>query len=113
MKEYLYLFRGGNMSVMTEDERKTQMKKWSDWIGAIAKDGKYVAGDPLGSESRCISGQKKVISDGPFAEAKELVGGYLIVKAESLDEATTMAKDCPIYYVGGATEIRDIHNMEM
>jgi hypothetical protein len=113
MKEYLYLFRGGDMSPLTEEQKNAHLKKWGDWIGALAKEGKYVGGDPLGKESRSISGKKKVISDGPFAEAKEVVGGYLIVKADSLEEATEMAKGCPTYEIDGITEIRDIFHMDM
>jgi len=111
MKEYLYLFRGGDMSSFTEEERAQHMKKWENWIGTLAKEGKVVGGEPLGNESRCISGKKKVVTDGPFAESKELVGGYLIVKAENINEAAKMADGCPIYETGGVTEIRDIHHM--
>jgi hypothetical protein len=50
----------------------------------------------------------KVITDGPFAEGKELVGGYFLVRADSLDEAARMAKDCPIFETGGSVEVRPI-----
>ncbi len=112
MKDYLLLFRGGQMQVLSEEERKKNMAKWGERIGGLAKEGKFAGGDPLGSESRAISGKKKTITDGPYAEAKELIGGYLIVKAADLDGATEIAKGCPIYEVNGDTEIRDIHHMD-
>ena len=52
-----------------------------------------------------------VITDGPYSEIKELIGGYTIVKAESFDEAAELAKGCPILEVGGNVEIRDIVQM--
>ena len=59
------------------------------------------------------SGAKKLITDGPFVESKEVVGGYLIVSAASLDEATIMSKGCPILEEGGSVEVRQIHPMQM
>ena len=112
MKDYLLLFRGGQVQSLSEAERNKHMEKWSQWIGSLAKEGKFVAGEPLGNESRVISGKKMVITDGPYAESKELVGGYLIIKAEDLKGATEISKGCPIYEVSGTTEIRDIHHMD-
>ncbi len=113
MKDYLLLFRGGNMQGLSEEEKNKNMAKWGEWIGGLAKEGKFAGGDPLSKESRLISGKKMAITDGPFAETKEIIGGYLIVKAEDLDGATEISKGCPIYEVGGATEIREIHHMDM
>jgi hypothetical protein len=113
MKDYLLLFRGGNMQGLSEEEKKKNMAKWGEWIGGLAKEGKFAGGDPLSKESRVISGNKMTITDGPFAESKEMVGGYLIVKAEDLDGATEISKGCPIYETGGATEIREIHHLDM
>lgn len=112
MKDYLLLFRGGEMQGLSEEERNKHLKKWGDWIGGLAKDGKFVAGEPLGNESRVITGKKMAITDGPYAESKELVGGYLIIKAADLKGATDISKGCPIFEVNGTTEIRDIHHMD-
>ena len=60
-----------------------------------------------------FSGGKAKVTDGPFSESKEVVGGYLIVSAASLDEATTMSKGCPILEEGGSVEVRQIHPMQM
>ncbi len=113
MKDYLLLFRGGDSKSLSEDERTKNMQKWGEWIGGLAKEGKFAGGDPLESGSRIITGRKMTITDGPFAETKELIGGYLIVKAEDLDGATEISKGCPIYEINGATEIREIRHMDM
>lgn len=113
MKDYLLLFRGGRdgMQDMSEEARNKHMAKWGTWIGELSKQGKFVAGEPLGNESRVITGKKMTVTDGPYAESKELVGGYLIIKAADLNGATEISKGCPIFEVNGTTEIRDIHHM--
>ena len=111
MKDYLFLFRGSNASNLSPEESQKHMKKWEDWIGGLAKAGKFKAGEPLGKEAKVIKGSKKVVTDGPFTESKEVVGGYLIVSASSLDEATDIAKGCPNYEADGSTEIREITSM--
>jgi len=96
---------------MSPEEAQKNMKKWEEWIGGLAKAGKFKAGEPLGKEAKVINGTKKVVTDGPFAESKEVVGGYLIVTAKDLTEAAEIAKDCPIYEGDGSTEVRDITPM--
>jgi len=112
MKDYLLLFRGGEMQGLTEEDRNKHLAKWGEWIGGLSKEGKFVSGEPLGGESRVITGKKMTITDGPYAESKELVGGYLIIKAADLNGATEISRGCPIYEVNGTTEIRDIHHMD-
>ena len=58
-----------------------------------------------------VKGKKKTVVDGPFAEAKDLVGGYLLVTADNLDDAAELARGCPILEVDGAVEIRPIRKM--
>jgi hypothetical protein len=84
------------------------MKQWMDWIGGIAAQNKLTsAGNPLGSAGKVVRANN-VITDGPYTEIKELIGGYSIVKADSLEEAAELAKGCPILAVGGNVEVRDI-----
>jgi hypothetical protein len=113
MKNYLFLFRGGDMSSLSPEEMQKNMQEWGNWIKGLAEKGIFVAGEPLGKESKVITGTKKVVTDGPFAESKEMVGGYLIVKAANISEAANIAKDCPIHNVNGVTEIRDIQPLNM
>jgi hypothetical protein len=114
MSEYLYLFRGGNdMSKLSPAELQANMKKWGGWMENLARQGKLTGGQPLKREGKVMRGSQKTVTDGPFAEAKDLVGGYLIVKAENLDEATELARGCPIFDVEGTVEVRPIEKLDM
>lgn len=87
------------------------MKLWRAWISGIAAAGNYNGTNRLLPEGKTI-GAGKLITDGPFLEAKEMLGGYVIVKAASLDEATEIAKGCPILTYGGNVEIRPVMTID-
>ena len=110
MKDYLYLFRGGNAGPSPE-ERQKSMQRWGAWIEQLSKAGKSKGGFPLESGGKVVSGQNKLVTDGPFAESKEGVGGYLIVTANDLTDAVEISKGCPIFADGGVVEIRPIMPM--
>jgi len=110
MKEFLLLFRNDYKSMPASSPEQLQaiMKLWMDWIGSIAAQNKLSsAGNRLGGEGKVMR-SNNVVTDGPYTEIKELVGGYTIVKADSLEEATELSKGCPILQVGGNVEIRPI-----
>jgi len=116
MKEYLLLFRGGNssMAAQSQEEKQKHMKKWMDWMGNLAKEGLLVSAQPLNGTGKQITGSSKVVSDGPFIEGKEMVGGYLICRSESYDGAVEISKDCPILeFVDGKVEAREIQELKM
>ena len=110
MKEYLYLFRGGDaqMAQQSPEAMQAHMQKWRVWMEGLAKEGKLVAGQPLEKSGKVVAKSGKVITDGPFTEGKEVVGGYLIVKAKDLEGATELSKGCPIYEFDGTTEVREL-----
>lgn len=110
MSEFMYLFRGGQPQGSPE-EMQRQMAKWGAWIQELSKAGKFKAGDPLESGGKLVTGRGKVVTDGPFAEAKDLVGGYLLVTAKDLAEATELARGCPIFETDGSVEVRAITKM--
>jgi hypothetical protein len=112
MKDFLYLFRGGAPhSGASPEDVQTHMKKWYTWIEQLNKQGRYKAGDPLEAGGNVVRGHSKLVTDGPFAESKENVGGYLLITAADLAEATEMAKGCPIFENGGHVEVRPIAKM--
>jgi hypothetical protein len=113
MSEYMFLFRGGAGLAQSPAEMQANLKKWGAWIETITKQGKFTAGEPLAREGRVMRGSRRTISDGPFAEAKDLVGGYLLIKAGSLDEATELARGCPILESEGSVEVRPIQRLDM
>ena len=100
----------GNMAGMMKQIQKMQaeMQKWIDWMRKLKEQGQLVDGLPLGKEGKVVSGKGDIITNGPFAEGSEIVGGYLIVTANSLDEAVVISKGCPNYHYGGTTEVREI-----
>ena len=109
----MYLFRGGDARRAQESPEymKEKKKKWRAWMEGLAKDGKLVGGLPLNQDGKIVAKGGKVITDGPYIEGKEVVGGYLIVKANDLKEAADLAKECPIYEHDGITEVREIMPM--
>lgn len=114
MKDYLLLFRGGNMQMASPEEQQAHMQKWMAWMGNLAQEGKLVGAQPLNGTGRQITGSKKVISDGPFMEGKEMVGGYLICKADSYDAALEISGNCPILeFEDGKVEVREIQELKM
>lgn len=88
-------------------EMQASVKQWQDWIGGIAAQGKFVSTNRLGFEGKTVKAGN-IITDGPYAEVKEIVGGNVVVKAASIEEATEMAKGCPILQYGGHVEVRDV-----
>lgn len=111
----MFIFRGSAPKdlVLSPEEAQASMQKWFEWIGQLSAKGRYVAGDPLLKEGKSIEGKKPVVTDGPFAEGKELVGGYFIIKAESLEEATELAFGFPDFEIQGSVEIREIMKIPM
>lgn len=110
MEQYLYLFRGGEINESPEAMQEN-MQKWTKWIEDLSKDGKFVSGLPLDGSGKVLTGKSRLVTDGPFTEGKEVVGGYSIVNAKDLEEATSLTKGCPIFESGGSVEIRKLLSM--
>ncbi|MEO6733103.1 MAG: YciI family protein [Ferruginibacter sp.] len=114
MKEFMMIFRNEKQEggqAPSAEQMQAVMKQWQDWIGGIAAQGKYGSTNRLQSEGKTIK-PGNIIMDGPYAEVKEIVGGYLVVKANSLDEAMEMAKACPNILYGGSVEVRSVMSIE-
>ena len=85
------------------------MKQTMDWIGGIAAQNKYSGGNGLPFDDARVVKSNKVVTNGPFGEIKETIGGYIIVKADSVDEAVEFAKGCPVLQgEGNSVEVRKI-----
>ena len=110
MKEFLLLFRNAptGAPALSPEELKNISKPWQDWIGGIAAQNKLASqGNRLGFEGATVR-PANFVTDGPYAEIKEIVLGYTIVKTESLEEAIELAKGCPVLNMGGNVEVRAI-----
>ena len=113
MKEFMMLFHSEPNPDFnpTPEEIQAEVKQWQDWIGGIAAQAKFVDSRALGFEGKTVS-KGGLVTDGPYVAAKEIVGGYLLVNAENLEEAVRLAEGCPVLAVGGKVEIRDIMIIE-
>jgi hypothetical protein len=109
MKEFMMIFRTekNDNPKPSPEQMQVMVQQWQDWIGGIAAQGKFVATNALGGEGKTIQSGKPV-TDGPYAEVKEIVGGYMIVKAENLDVAVELSRGCPTLAIGGSVEVRDV-----
>ncbi|PSL44183.1 YCII-related domain-containing protein [Chitinophaga niastensis] len=110
MKDFLFAYRTdyGAVPKGSPEEMQANTKKWMDWIGSIAAQNKLSdRGNRLESSGKVLKANN-VITDGPYTEIKESLGGYSIVKAASMEEAIELAKGCPILATGGNVEIREI-----
>ena len=112
MKDYLFLFRGGlDFTTASADQVQQVMMKWKDWIDKLTKDGIYNGGERLTRNGAVLKGNKQQIIDGPYSESKEIVGGYISIKADDLQEAIEISKGCPIFNFNGNVEVREVDKM--
>jgi len=108
MKEFMMIFRNDKDEPKpSPEELQGMLKQWDDWIGGIAAQEKFVATNALGFEGKTVN-DKGVVSDGPYSEIKEIIGGYLICKTDTLEDAVALTKGCPILANGGTVEVRDV-----
>jgi hypothetical protein len=109
---FLLLFRNAGPDThqhLSPEERDDMTRQWNDWYDALARNGKVQHGRPLGLEGRVISGARgEHVTDGPFAETKEVVGVYFFLTVADLDEATAIAKNCPGLPLGLTVEVRPV-----
>src|SRR5256885_9287020 len=110
MNEFMLIFRhpDGN-KVASPEQLQIWMKQTMDWIGGIAAQNKFIGGNGLPFEGSRVVWSNNIVTDGPFGEIKETIGGYIIVKADSVEEAVEFAKGCPVLQgEGNSVEVRKI-----
>lgn len=106
---YLLLFRNTNWdrNGFNEDQIRQGMAKVTAWFERLAATGKVVGAQPLMEDAVIISGKDgRSVTDGPFPETKEAVGGYLQLAVASMEEAVAIAKTNPMHEFGLTTEVR-------
>lgn len=107
---YMLIFRGRDWQKSLSPEEMQQVSdKWMAWFKGLMDAGKVTAGNPLENEGKVVSGKGgRVVSDGPFTESKETIGGYFLLKVNTMDEAVAIAKGCPGLAYGAVVEVRPI-----
>lgn len=113
MKEFMFIFKGPHVEDMnmSADEFQAYMYKWIGWVNQLKADGIYIEGRPLTKSGKVITGKAPVVTDGPFTESKELVGGYFIIRAKDIDEAVRHAQGFPDFDLEGTVEIREVQEV--
>ena len=115
MKEFLLVFRRDvtdKEAQPSPEQMQSMMPDWHNWMGSIAAQNKMVnPGNRLASEGRVVHANA-IVTNGPYVEIREAIGGYIIVKAASIDEAAEMSKACPILKIGGNVEVRTVVSMD-
>jgi hypothetical protein len=106
--EYLLLFRNtGWHKELSGEEIQQKMNRFTAWFEQLSNAGQFKSGGPLLHEGKIIAGGKTV-TDGPFAESKEAIAGFFVIRAESPEQAIEIAKGCPGLESGQTVEVRAI-----
>ena len=110
MKDYLFLFRGGlDFTKASPEQLQQALMNWKNWTEELSKKGIYYGGERLiRNEAAVVKGNAKEIIDGPYNESKEIIGGYINIKADNLQQAIEISKGCPIFNFDGNVEIREV-----
>jgi hypothetical protein len=112
--DYMLLFRGTDWNRgLSSEEIQNVMNRWIAWLDRLVEQGKTSAGQPLTNQGKVISGKKgQTVLDGPFAESKEAVAGYILLQVNNLDEAVEIAKECPGLDYGLTVEVRVVDHLK-
>ncbi|MBC8090078.1 MAG: transcription initiation protein [Phycisphaerae bacterium] len=116
MSEFILLYRSSdaaNREAMGSPEKAQQsMQKWLTWMRELEGKGNLKDfGQPLENGGMMVRGTAKTVVDGPYAETKDLIGGYSILIAETIAQAAELAKGCPVLDGGGSVEVRPVMKM--
>jgi hypothetical protein len=110
INQYMLIFRGTDWhNGLSPEEAQQVAGQWMGWFTRLKEQGKVTAGNPLERAGKVISGKGgRVVADGPFAESKEAIGGYFLLKVGSLDEAVRIGSECPGLAYGLKVEVRPV-----
>ena len=108
----MLIFRGGAVSRddVSPSVLQAHVEKWYRWSDELARQGRRNVGTALDSGGKAVGGHERIVSDGPYAESKDLVTGAMIIEAASLDDAVEVARQCPTYEFGGSVEVRPVQD---
>jgi hypothetical protein len=109
----MYVFRGGGYAEpgsLSPTELQAHLAKWNAWTAELQKAGKLAGATPLTHppSGKTVRGRDRVVTDGPYAESKDLVSGIVVIEAATLEEAAQLAQGCPILELDGSVEVRPV-----
>jgi hypothetical protein len=113
MSEFVFLFRSGEgearEAMGTPERAQKSLQKWLGWIRELESGGHLKnPGQPLARAGQVVRGKKKVVTDGPYVEAKDMVLGFIVVEARDLAQAVELSRGCPMLDGGGSVEVRPV-----
>lgn len=116
MSEFVYLFRSTpeqqQQAMGTPERAQESMQAMLDWVRGLEAAGHLKdPGQPLATAGKVVRGADRAVTDGPYAEAKDIVLGFIIVEARDLEHAVALAADCPMVLGGAAVEVRPVAAM--
>lgn len=112
MEKFMLIFHGGIKQDASPEDLQANMGKWMAWVEKLNKEGQYVSGEPLLPGGKLVSG-KTSVTDGPYTEGKEVVGGYFVINANNIDEAVEACKNYPDFEYGGQVQVRQVMKLDM
>lgn len=116
MSEFVFLYRAEqtNAPQPSPEQMQKTMQKWMGWMKELGDKGHMKSpGHPLERGGKVVKGKSKVITDGPYTESKDIVGGYTLIEAKDLAQAAELSLGCPIFETGGMVEVRPVMQMNM
>ena len=112
MEKFMLIFHGGIKHDASPEALQANMGQWMAWVEQLNKEGRYVSGEPLLLGGKLVTSATSV-TDGPYTEGKEVVGGYFIINAASIEDAAEICKDYPDFEYGGQVQVRKVMNLDM
>ena len=117
MSEFVMFYRRSSevsRATMGPEQAQQTIRKWKAWFKQMTEKGQLKnIGQPLDDGGRVVGGNKRAVLDGPYAETKDVIGGYSIIEARDLDEAAAIAAGCPVIEAGGLVEVRPVRQLNL
>ncbi|MES1190957.1 MAG: YciI family protein [Steroidobacter sp.] len=118
MSEYILLYRrsteAADKAMGTPERAQQSMMKWRAWMKELTDQGRLKnIGQPLEGTGKVVTGPTKIVTDGPYAETKDIIGGYSIIEADDLAHAARLASGCPVLEFEGCVEIRPVMKLDL
>lgn len=112
MEKFMLIFHGGIKQDASPEELQANMGKWMAWMEKLHKEGKYVSGEPLLPGGKLMK-SATAVTDGPYTEGKEVVGGFIVMNAAGIDDAVAECKNYPDFTYGGQVQVRPVMKLDM
>lgn len=114
MKKFLLILHEDieKMGNLSPKEMEALVNAHVSWSAKLEQSDNLIDGNGLNETGVRLTGKEGVVKDGPYVESREMIGGYYLIQAETMDQAVQLAKECPCHIWGGTTEIRPLMEME-